>query len=43
MAMMGDGCSYYDREKYRDMVLDVAETVLSTFVFHGGDSEISRL
>ncbi len=26
--MMGNGCSYYDREKYGKLVLDVADTIL---------------
>ncbi len=29
--MMGDGCNYYDREKYGKLVLDVADTILKTF------------
>ena len=30
---MGSACGYYDHEKYGNMVLDAAETVLSTFGF----------
>ncbi|RLI37332.1 hypothetical protein DRO66_04030 [Candidatus Bathyarchaeota archaeon] len=30
---MGSACGYYDREKYGNMVLDAAETILSTFGF----------
>jgi len=33
-ALLLDKGSYYDREKYLEMVLDVAETILSTFGFN---------